>query len=125
MRYISHRTRYLSRIHIRKAEQANTDETWFDCELPLNCDMVAIIGNKGSGKSALADVLALAGNTHCEPKYFSFLNRERFCERNGRLAKQFEVETLWEDGTQIITSLNAKPDTNECRVAPIYTSNLP
>jgi ABC-type thiamine transport system ATPase subunit len=31
-------------------------------DLPLNADMVAIIGNKGSGKSALADILALAGN---------------------------------------------------------------
>ena len=74
--------------------------------------MVAIIGNKGSGKSALADVLALAGNTHCDPKYFSFLNKDRFCERNGRLATQFEVETLWEDGTQTVTSLNARPDLN-------------
>ena len=74
--------------------------------------MVAIIGNKGTGKSALADVLALAGNTHCDPKYFSFLTKERFCERNGRIAKQFEVETVWEDGTKTVTSLNAKPDLN-------------
>jgi hypothetical protein len=26
------------------------------------------------------------------------------------LAKQFEVETLWEDGTTTVRSLNAKPD---------------
>jgi hypothetical protein len=105
-------TRYLSRIHIRKVADADTEDAWFDCNVPLNFDMVAIIGNKGSGKSALADVLALAGNSHCDPKYLSFLTKERFCERNGRIAKQFEVETTWEDGTKTVTSLNGKPDLN-------------
>lgn len=105
-------TRYLSHAHIRRTADADTGDIWFDCKVPLNFDMVAIIGNKGTGKSALADVLALAGNTHCDPKYFSFLTKERFCERNGRIAKQFEVETLWADGTTTVTSLNAKPDLN-------------
>ena len=106
-------TRYLSQINIRKADDASTDETWFDCQIPLNFDMVAVIGNKGSGKSALADVLALAGNTHCDPVYFSFLNKDRFCERNGRLARQFQVDTIWEDGTKSTTALNEKPDVND------------
>ena len=105
-------TRYLSHVRIGKTADADTHEIWFDCQIPLNFDMVAIIGNKGTGKSALADVLALAGNTHCDPKYFSFLTKDRFCERNGRIAKQFEVETLWSDGTKTVTSLNAKPDPN-------------
>ncbi len=105
-------TRYLSSICIRKAAEADGADAWFDCDLPLNFDMVAIIGNKGTGKSALADVLALAGNAHCDPKYFSFLTKDRFCERNGRIAKQFEVETLWTDGNGTVTSLNAKPDPN-------------
>lgn len=106
-------TRYISHIHIRKTADADTSDKWFDCAVPLNFDMVAVIGDKGGGKSALADVLALSGNTHCDPKYFSFLSKERFCERNGRLAKQFEVETLWENGTKTVKSLNAKPDLNE------------
>ena len=33
------------------------------CDIPLNHDLVAIIGNKGSGKSALADVIATLGNS--------------------------------------------------------------
>jgi len=105
-------TRYLSQLHIRRTTDADTNDIWFDCQIPLNFDMVAIIGNKGTGKSALADVLALAGNTHCDPTYFSFLTKERFCERNGRIARQFEVESLWQDGTKTVTSLNAKPDLN-------------
>jgi predicted ATPase len=106
-------TRYLNRARIRKTEATDNGDTWFDCDVPLNFDMVAIIGNKGSGKSALADVLALAGNTHCDPKYFSFLTKERFCERNGRIAKQFEVEGVWEDDSKAVRSLNAKPDPND------------
>lgn len=65
-------TRYLSHAHIRRTADGDIDDIWFDCQIPINFDMVAIIGNKGTGKSALADVLALAGNTHCDPKYFSF-----------------------------------------------------
>lgn len=105
-------TRYLSRIHVRRTADADTSDVWFECDIPLNFDMVAIIGNKGSGKSALADVLALAGNTHCDTQYFSFLTKDRFCERNGRIAKQFEVMAHWHDGTETVTSLNAKPDLN-------------
>jgi hypothetical protein len=106
-------TRYMNDVQIRSINDPGTDDGWFNSSVPLNFDMVAIIGNKGSGKSALADVLALAGNTHCDPKYFSFLNKERFCERNGRLSKQFEVGLVWRDGTPKTVSLNAKPDLND------------
>ncbi len=43
-------TRYLSYINIRKTADADIEDVWFDCNIPLNFDMVAIIGNKGSGK---------------------------------------------------------------------------
>ena len=105
-------TRFIDRLEIRKTADADTPDTWFDCELPLSADMVAIIGNKGSGKSALADILAIAGNTHCDPAHFSFLIKDRFCERGGRLAKQFSVRPVWADGTETKLQLNAKPDLN-------------
>ena len=106
-------TRYLDFASIRRKSGADTADSWFDCDVPLNVDMVAIIGNKGSGKSALADILALAGNTHCDPKHFSFLIKDRFCERNGRLAKDFEVMLRWLDGSTSSKSLNEKPDPND------------
>ena len=108
----SNPTRYIDRLRIKKTDDADTPDTWFDCDIPLNADMVAIIGNKGSGKSALADIVALAGNTHCDPAHFSFLTKPRFCERNGRLAKQFVVRPAWADGTETAVSLNAKPEPN-------------
>jgi ABC-type lipoprotein export system ATPase subunit len=105
-------TRYLSSITIKKMSAADIDDEWFDCEFPLNSDMVSIIGNKGSGKSALADILALAGNAHCDPINFSFLTKDRFCEKNGRIAKNYEVVSTWADGTATTTPLNSKPDLN-------------
>lgn len=106
-------TRFIDSIRIFKTETADSPDTWFDCELPLNTDMVVIIGNKGSGKSALADILALVGNTHCDPIHFSFLNKQRFCDRNGKLARQFEARATWKDGTAANVLLNAKPDIND------------
>ncbi len=105
-------TRYIDRLHVTRTADADTADTWFDSDLPLNADMVAIIGNKGSGKSALADILAVSGNTHCDPTHFSFLNKTRFCERNGKLAKQFEARPVWKDGMESTVPLNARPDIN-------------
>jgi ABC-type lipoprotein export system ATPase subunit len=105
-------TRYIDRLRVTRMADADTTDTWFDSDLPLNADMVAIIGNKGSGKSALADILAVSGNTHCDPTHFSFLNKTRFCERNGKLAKQFEARPVWIDGTESAVPLNARPDIN-------------
>jgi ABC-type lipoprotein export system ATPase subunit len=78
---------------------------WFKGErIDLNKELVAIIGNKGSGKSAIADVIGLLGNTHNQ-KYegngkseelFSFLNREKFLKN--RCASNFNGELHWYAG---------------------------
>jgi energy-coupling factor transporter ATP-binding protein EcfA2 len=84
-------------------------DPWFDCDIELNPDMIAIIGNKGSGKSALADILALAGETS---RYddFSFLDKKKFREK--KLAANFEVTATWEDGTETVHNLQDDPDPN-------------
>lgn len=110
---IANTTRFVNTVTLRRKTGHDPDHQWFDVTLPLNADMIAIIGNKGSGKSALADVLALAGNTHCDTAHFSFLTKERFCEKNGRIAKDFEVELEWMDNSRQTRSLFAKPDANE------------
>ena len=55
------RTRYIRSVVVRKRDDAKLSEKWFDCEVPLNHGLVAIIGNKGGGKSALADIIGLLG----------------------------------------------------------------
>ena len=102
------RTKYASAISIKKRADAGSLDTWFDVNIPLNRDLVAIIGNKGSGKSALADVIALIGDTKNSAS-FSFLNDERFRDPRGKLASQYLGTLHWSDSTTSEKSLNENP----------------
>ncbi len=84
-------------VKINKVDNSTLSEKWLDkTELSLNADLVAIIGNKGSGKSALADIIALLGNSK-QGNHFSFLKKDRFRGRTGDPAKQFEAQIKWAD----------------------------
>ncbi len=88
-----------------------TDEHWFDGKsVELNPGLIAIIGNKGSGKSALADILALAGNSHCAD--LEFLTEERF-RGTGNKAAQFKATLVWADETPVTVNLNDDFDPNK------------
>ena len=104
-------TRFASSLTVRKATDANTPDIWFDQTIPLNPGLVAVIGRKGSGKSALADIVALLGNT---PRFeeFSFLSKKRFREPKLGLAEQYEAELTWESNYKsgpLPLSHNPKP----------------
>lgn len=101
-------TKYISAITIKKKPGATLVETWFDVDLPLNHDLVAIIGNKGSGKSALADIAALAGSTRNYEK-FSFLTEDRFRDPKSKLATHFVGTLRWQDGTESTRDLHLNP----------------
>jgi ABC-type lipoprotein export system ATPase subunit len=90
------RGRYIQSIAIRKIPESTLEEVWFDCLVPINNDLVAIIGNQGNGKSALTDILALCGNT--KTRAFSFLTPEKFCDKDKK-ASSFMATLKWEDGT--------------------------
>lgn len=102
------RTKYVSAITIKKKAGSTLSETWFDVDLPLNHDLVAIIGNKGSGKSALADIAALAGSTKNFEK-FSFLTEGRFRDPKSKLAAHFVGTLRWQDGTDSARELHLNP----------------
>jgi ABC-type lipoprotein export system ATPase subunit/archaellum component FlaC len=91
-------TRIAETIDISKVPGSTLSEKWFDCSITLNPELIAVIGNKGSGKSALADILGLLGNT---PRHssFSFLREDRFRDPKNNKAKHFKATLTWADKT--------------------------
>jgi ABC-type lipoprotein export system ATPase subunit len=104
----ANRTKYISKMRVARKAGSNLPEPWFDVDLPLSADLVAIIGNKGSGKSALADIAALAGDTK-NFKSFSFLNEKRFRNPRQKLASHFSGTLTWHDGTLSERPLDQDP----------------
>lgn len=105
----ANKTYFIDSVSINKGVGAGCAGTWLhDTKLPLNSDLIAIIGNKGSGKSALADVLALLGNSR-QKAHFSFLKKDRFRGRSGDPAKHFVGRLSWLDGSSEERNLNDDP----------------
>ena len=66
---------------------------WFDdIEIPLSAGLISVVGQKGSGKSALAEVTAYATGSWVKDGSGSFLSRV------GTHLDDLIVELLWADG---------------------------
>jgi hypothetical protein len=104
-------TKYMQHLRIEKLPGSAFSDHWFDgTEIDLNPGLIAIIGNKGTGKSALADILALAGNTHCPE--LEFLTARRF-RKGGNISKHFRATLTWADGKPVQVTLDEDPDADQ------------
>lgn len=84
---------------------------WFKkVDIEINPELVAIIGNKGSGKSALADIIGLCGY-YKNQKDFSFLHKDKF--RSGNVSKYFEAKLTWESNVVNPKILSDSSDNGE------------
>ena len=112
-----HKTKYINTLHVTSIDGYQGQHgTWFDDEkIFLGKELVAIIGNKGSGKSAVTDIIGLLGNSHNQTsegssrnpdELFSFLNHEKFLKRG--CAKNFLGTLIWYDGEPDQKSLDDK-----------------
>lgn len=114
------KTFYIDSVKVQKTGIKPVGQ-WLDgCEIPLNPDLTAIIGNKGSGKSALADVIAMLGNSK-QSKHFSFLKRERFWGKSGEPANHFTGTLIWCDGSEesrLLNELSPEEKTERVRYIP-------
>lgn len=94
-------TKFLCRLQINQVESYDeANGRWFKgVDLPLNPELTAIIGNKGSGKSAIVDIIGLLGESRQEG-YFSFLTDDskskKFRQRG--FAENFVGEITWHSG---------------------------
>lgn len=91
------KTKYVESISVSKVANSTLPETWFDGQIPLNTGFVAIIGNKGGGKSALADIIGLLADSQ-KVDHFSFLCGEKFRHPKPNKAEHFEGVIAWVSG---------------------------
>jgi ABC-type lipoprotein export system ATPase subunit/flagellar biosynthesis chaperone FliJ len=117
----SNQTKYIKALHINKVEHYDGKHgVWFESEtIHFNPELVAIIGNKGNGKSAVTDIIGLLGNSHNQ-KYtsqqgkseelFSFLNKNKFLK--GNCASNFTADLHWYAGDPDHKTLDEETDEN-------------
>ncbi|WP_455758279.1 hypothetical protein [Ruminococcus champanellensis] len=89
----------------RVEKPINKDSEWFDFEIPLNPSMAAIIGNKGSGKSAFSDIIGHLCNCSTMGSA-SFLNERRFRKAPKNYAEDYEASLVWLDGKTDVKKLS-------------------
>lgn len=103
-------TRFIQSLSFTKTHESTIDEKWFSgVNLKFNFGLIAIIGNKGTGKSALADVLGLLGNCPHEES-FPFLQQDQFRHPRGNKAKSFNALLTWQSGDTIRKNLDDRYD---------------
>lgn len=95
---------------IRSVKLSNSGGWFGDISIPLNAGLVSIIGQKGSGKSALAELIAFAAGSWQADDPSSFLKRA------GDLVKNLSISLEWADGRTSNTKLwEDKSDSNQVR----------
>ncbi|MGR6981888.1 TrlF family AAA-like ATPase [Testudinibacter sp. P27/CKL/0425] len=102
----TNKTFYIDSLEVSRTGNKSEIGQWLGgCDIPLNPDLIAIIGNKGSGKSALADIIAMLGNSK-QLNHFSFLKKGRFCGKSGEPANHFTGTLTWCDDSTESRKLN-------------------
>lgn len=115
----SNSTKYIESLKIDQIE--GYDERsgrWFQNEhIKFNKELVAIIGNKGSGKSAITDIIGLLANSHNqitkdrygkEEELFSFLTEDKF--HKNKISSKFQGSLIWYSGEKDSNILNSYTD---------------
>lgn len=95
----------IEKICVNRIEKPrNVDKNWFSFEMPLNSGLVAVIGNKGSGKSAFSDILGQLCKCN-NMSHASFLNDNRFRKMPKNYADDYTATIVWGDGHEETVSL--------------------
>lgn len=111
VRVEQNRTKYIRSVAFASKPTLPAGQQWFSGTVEFNSGLVAIVGNKGSGKSALADALGLLGSTK-NSDGFSFLSRGRFLHPTSGYADHFDATLAWESGDSTTRCLSeaVKPE---------------
>jgi hypothetical protein len=102
-------TKYMKSVTFKKIANSQLTEHWFSGKVPLNPGLIAVIGNKGTGKTALVEALGLLGNTALH-EHFSFLNDNKFRQPRNNKSRHFAATLTWQDGSSGSVSLASTVD---------------
>lgn len=91
-------SKFIDNLTVKKKQGSIIDEVWYNnTSIGVNPGLVAIIGNKGSGKSAITDIIGLCANTYND--HWSFLTKSKFrMPRPYNRSAAFEAQLKWYDG---------------------------
>lgn len=108
-----HADQHIAKVAIRRIGELDGGEHhYFDVSIPLNPGFVAVVGNKGKGKSALLDSIGLATASRNESD-FTFLSDLRFRNPQQNMAKTYEAEVEWTDGDSTVKGLDVQTSEGE------------
>lgn len=113
-RWQNNPTKIIDKIVFQPKSDLPIAQKWFSGDIVFNSGLIAIIGNKGSGKSALSDTMGLLGSTK-NSESFSFLSGERFCDPKKGYAQYFDAKLVFKSGDELRKGLNEiiKPEEAE------------
>jgi len=117
------RTKYIECVEIKRKPEAKLSEIWFDNAIPINPDLVAIVGNKGKGKSALTDTIGLLANTK-QHEEFTFLSVNNFRQPKENKAKYFRATLTWASGAQTTKGLEEAVDEQQPELVKYIPQNF-
>ena len=105
--------KFIKNILIEKnPSTAIIDEVWYNnISIAVNPGLVAIIGNKGSGKSAITDIIGLCANSHNDN--WSFLTKTKFRMPKPYIrSSYFQAKISWYDDSESTKKLDDGIDKN-------------
>jgi len=90
------KTKYISSLKIHRTGKEDKQQVWFDSiEIPLNSELVTVIGNKGSGKSAISDIISLCCDAEHSEDYL-FLHKDKFNKKG--FSDRFSASVSFKSG---------------------------
>lgn len=119
-------TRFIAELRIDHVTgYSGNNGSWFkDVVIPFNPELTAIIGNKGSGKSAVADIIGLLGESR-QSEHFSFLTdktQNRKFRQKG-YAENFLAKLTWASGAKPEKRLDQDVDLRKPEVVKYLPQN--
>lgn len=116
-------TKYIAEVRLERKPNGKPTEIWFNNLIPINPGLVAIIGNKGKGKSALTDTIGLLGNTK-QHEHFTFLSNRNFRQPKDNKARHFQARLTWASGLSTTKGLDETIDEQKPEVVKYIPQNF-